>query len=165
MSGCQAQIDRLMMTISEQTGAEITRNQDGLYLFGSDRDEDLVIGVGPGGDDTLVVLQGVVGQVPADKETGVLRGLLQANQLLAGLGWPVFAVNPDTNAILCMLSRPRLDEGGHEQDAAWMNALITVFLNAAVRARDLVDTGTMQVPIDKDGPTDDDSTDEIFIRI
>jgi hypothetical protein len=165
MSACQAQIDRLMGAISAQTGVEIIRSKDGLYLFGSDRDEDLVIGVGPGGDDGLVVLQGVVGHVPADKAAGVLRGVLQANQLLAGMGWPVFAVNAETNAILCILSSPRLDESGIERDAVWMNALITVFLNAAARARDLVETGTMQIPVEGDGMTDVGENDEIFIRL
>lgn len=165
MTACQAQIDRLIGVISAESGVKITRGKDGLYLFGSDRDDDFVIGVGPGGDENYVTLQAVIGTVPAEKEAGVLRGLLQANTLLAGMGWPVFTINRETNTILSVMSNPRLDDQGVERDAAWLNALILVFLNAAGRARELVDTGSMRLSADADGIEDDGDTDEIFIRI
>ena len=75
-----------MGAISVETGAEIVRGPDGVYLFGSDRDEGLVMSVGPGGDEAVILMQAVLGDLPAGKESGTLRGLLQANAVLAGMG-------------------------------------------------------------------------------
>ena len=164
MSACQTQIDRLMGAISAQTGAEITRGKDGIYLFGSDRDEDMVMAVGQGADEGLIALQAVLGDIPADKDAGLARGLLQANVALAGMGWPIFALNGETNTVLCTLSLPRLDDQGRERDAEWLMAAMTAFLNAATQERDLVNTGGMRLPSDnRDGPITDD--DAIMIRL
>lgn len=157
-----------MGAISVETGAEIVRGPEGVYLFGSDRDEGLVMSVGPGGDEAVILMQAVLGDLPAGKEAGTLRGLLQANAVLAGMGWPVFALNGATGTVLYTKSLPRQDDSGVERDPAWMLAAMTVFLNAAARVRALLEDGAVRLPADPGGdPGGDagDTGDEILIRL
>lgn len=166
MSACAAHVDRLMGAISVETGAEILRGPDGIYLFGSDRDEGLVMSVGPGGDEAVILMQAVLGDLPAGKEAGMLRGLLQANAALDAMGWPVFALNGATGTVLCTKSLRRQDDSGVERDPAWMLAAMTVFLNAAARARALLEDGAVRLPADPGAePGDGGNGDEILIRL